>query len=126
MNRLAPAHGRLTREIDFHFTEPQFRRRLALALHAPQQRPDARQQFLRAERLDQVVVRPRVQPGDAVLDLALGGEHEDGDGIREAAQLGADLEAVELRHHDIEQDEVGLFFEGQAQAGLAVGGGERA
>ena len=38
----------------------------------------------------------------------------------------AHLKAVELGHHDVEQDEVGLFLEGALEAGFAVGGGEHA
>lgn len=50
------------------------------------------------------------------LDLA-------GHWVGEPAQFGAQGEAVEFRHHDIEQNQVRLFLQGFIQAGGAVGGG---
>ena len=44
----------------------------------------------------------------------------------EAAQFGADREAVELGHHHVEQDEVGLFGERAREAALAVRRRQRA
>ena len=38
------------------------------------------QQFVRIERFDQVIVRARSQPVDAVRNLGLGGEHQDKEG----------------------------------------------
>ena len=93
-------------------------------LAATQQRPHPRQQFIGAERFHEVIVRAGVEAGDAVLDLPLGREHEDRFGVAEPAQFGAQREAVELREHDVEEQEVGLFLERAVQALDAVGGGE--
>ena len=51
--------------------------RLAVDVRAPQQRANARDELARRERLDEVVVGAELETGDAVLFLALGGEHDD-------------------------------------------------
>ncbi len=71
------------------------------------------------ERLDEVVVRTGAQAADLLLDLALGGEHDDRH-VRGAALLAADLGrhlvAVELGQHDVEQDQVRRFGAPQAES----------
>jgi hypothetical protein len=67
--------------------------------------PDARDELLRLEGLDDVVVRPRLQPDDDVNGVGASGEHDDGD-----AGLGADatayLHAIHAGKHDVQQHEV--------------------
>jgi hypothetical protein len=126
MNGFSAAHRRLTCQVNLHFTQLEFRRRFAVSLHASQQRPHAGQQFLGAEWLDQVIVRAGIQTGHAVFHLAFGGEHEHRHGIGQPAQFRADFVAVELRHHDVEQDQVRLLFEGAFQAALAIRRRQRA
>ena len=75
------------------------------------------------ERLDQVVVGAGPQPADLLLDLPLGGEHDDRD-VAGGAFLGPDLRrdlvAVELGQHDVEQDQVGRLGAPQPEALGAV------
>ena len=61
------------------------------------------------ERLDQVVVGTGPEAPDPLLDLTLGGEHDDRDvgGGLLLADLRRDLVAVELGQHDVEEDERG-------------------
>ena len=76
------------------------------------------------ERLDQVVVGAGAQAADLLLDLALGGEHDDRDvagGALLGPDLGRDLVAVELGQHDVEQDQVGRLGAPQAEPLRAVG-----
>ena len=92
---------------------------------AGQQALDPGQQLGRVERLDEVVVGAGPQPADLLLDLALGGEHDDrdvGGAALLAADLGRDLVAVELGQHDVEQDEVGRLGAPQAEPFRAVAG----
>ena len=75
------------------------------------------------ERLDQVVVGAGAQAADLLLDLALGGEHDDRD-VAGRALLGPDLRrdlvAVELGQHDVEEDQVGRLGAPQAESLGAV------
>ena len=83
-------------------------------------------EFGEAEGFDEVVVGSGVESVHAVGDEAAGGEHEDGDGVLALADLAADGEAVEFGEHEVEEDEVGGFFEGEGEALFAVGGGDHA
>src|SRR3989304_5088180 len=60
------------------------------------------------------------------LDLLGGGEEADGDvrGVFGVLQLGAERQAVKLRHLDVEQDGVGLFQDGFLKSLFAVAGGD--
>src|SRR3954452_3817402 len=70
------------------------------------ERPDAGQQLVERERLDQVVVGPAVQAADPVLDAVAGGEHQRGRPHPLLAQLPADVEADDPRQHEVEEDDV--------------------
>ena len=87
------------------------RRRPPGGFDAPQDRVDAGDQLARRERLDDVVVGAAPQPGELVLLLALRGQQ---DHRRRAAlalaQVAQDLEAVEPRQHQVEDDEVGALL----------------
>ncbi len=91
--------------------------------HAAQVRADAGQQLAEAEGLDDVVVGPHVQPDDAIQLLAACRQHQDGDGAL-AADLAADLEALQPGHHHIQQHQVGLLAARQFQGGLAIIGNQ--
>ena len=91
-------------------------------LHAAQEGFDACQQFGRFERFGEVIVGPQFQAHDAIVELRLGGEHEDGDVVALLAEFAADFEAALAGQHDVEHDEVELFLEGLGQAGRAIGG----
>lgn len=74
---------------------------------AAQQRPDPGEQLVQLERLDQVVVRARVEPGDAVADRVARGEHQDGvvDPAPRSRMGGG--EPVHPGHLDVEDDQIG-------------------
>jgi len=69
----------------------------------------ARDQFARAERLDQIVVGPGHEAADALLLARLGREHHDrdGPGVRVTLESSADVETVDARQHEVEDDKVG-------------------
>ena len=75
-----------------------------------QQRAHARDEFVGAERLGDVVVGAELEPDDAVGLFGAGGQHDDRQGGRGriGAERTADLEAVEAREHQIEQQEIRL------------------
>ena len=126
VQRGAIADGGLSNQVDVNRAESQIVNGFAGCLGTTQQCAHASQQFARTEWFDEIVVGARVEPGNAIFDLALGGEHENGHGNGEPAQLGAEGEAIELRQHDIEQDEIRFLLEGTVEAGGTVGGGEDA
>ena len=96
----------------------------ALLAAAAQQRLQARGQLGDRERLDEVVVGARLQPGDAVLDLVARGQHADGDVDPVAAQPAHDADAVEARHRDVEHDHRRLVLRhGGERLHTVVGGG---
>jgi hypothetical protein len=67
-----------------------------------QQRSHAREQLAQGEGLDEVVIGAGIEAGDAVIDLAAGGEHQHGRGVAALAQASADLQSVDPGHRDIE------------------------
>src|SRR5574341_2685598 len=75
-------------------------------LGAAEDRAHARQQLGGRKGLDEVVVRPQVQALDAVLFLALGGQHDDRN-IGEFTNSLTGGETVEARHHDVQQNQIG-------------------
>ena len=89
-----------------------------------QQRPDPRQELLEGERLGEVVVRARVEARDPVGHAVPRGQHQDRRPDRPLlAQRPADREAVPLRQHHVEDDEVvGRSPRGQVEGRRAVGG----
>ena len=64
---------------------------------APQQGPQAGEQFGQGERLDQVVVGPGVEPLHPVLDGIPGGQHQDGRVVARRPHPTAHVEAVDDR-----------------------------
>src|SRR4051794_24935940 len=70
------------------------------------QRPQPRQQLAEVERLDQVVVRAGVEPGDPVGHRVARGEHQDRGADLAVAQPPAGLEPVDARQVDVEDDRV--------------------
>ena len=79
--------------------------------HAAQERPDAAPELPDRERLRDVVVGAELEPEHLVELVVAGREHDDRHGAL-GAQALADLEPVELREHDVEDDEVdGLLAE---------------
>jgi hypothetical protein len=102
-DRLARTRHLVTGHVDRDIRHLQHLRGRRLE-HA-QARPDAGDELFGLERLGDVVVRPRLQTGDDVHRVRLGGEHDDGGaGLR--ADLAAHLQPVLAGEHEIEQDEV--------------------
>ena len=102
--------------------KPRERIRLFL-LEAPVENvPDAEQKLLVRVRLDEVVVRAVLQALYLVRELALRREHDDRNlrRLEILADAAARLEAVDLRHHEVEEDEIGRFAPNELERDLAV------
>ena len=101
---------------------------LGLQLHRivklldPQQRADAGHQGRVLERLGEVVVTAGFETVDDVAGVGLGGDQNDRHEAKRYVllELLENRDAVELRHHDIEKDEVGLELARARQPGLTV------
>ena len=95
--------------------------RVVKLFHA-QQRAHARDQRGLLEGFGQIFVRARLETGDHVASVGLGGHEDHGhEAVGVLLELFQHRDAVELRHHDIEQDEVGLELAGARQRGFPVG-----
>ena len=71
-----------------------------------QQGVDAGQQLPGVKRLGEVVVGPRVQTGDAVLQAGAGGEHQNGGAQMPGAYLPGHGVAVQAGHHHVQNQQV--------------------
>jgi hypothetical protein len=89
-----------------------------------QHRLDPGHQGRLVDGLGQILVGARLEPGHDVLRVGFGGHQDDRDEgeVAVALEVLADLDAVHLGHHDVEQDQVRLPFAGERQAFLAVAG----
>jgi len=87
--------------------------------NASQHCPDTGHELLRAEGFWEIVVRPRVQAGDAVLLRRAGGQHDHGN-CTAFSNHPQQLETAENRQHDVENDKVKIAFESASQALTAV------
>jgi hypothetical protein len=83
---------------------------------------DPRDQFLRAERLRQVVVCADAEAQHDVAFLSLRSDHDHGDGTRHRIGLhtAADLDAVDAGQHQVEDQQIGGLGADQAQPLLSV------
>src|SRR6516162_8102416 len=88
----------------------------------PQEGIRAGQQFSELERFGHIVVGAQIQTQDDILLLTLRGEHDDRHVQPAAAHHTADLVAIDLGQHDIQQDQIGLSVHRQRKAPFAVGG----
>ena len=79
-------------------------------LQPSQHAANAGQQLARLERLGQIVVGTCTEAGQAALDRAGGGQHDDADRAAGAAQALDDGEAVLARHVDVEDQDVGRLL----------------
>src|SRR5579864_1060584 len=99
-----PGQGDLmAAQVDDHLAEPEDFRRLVAA--APQDGPDTGHHLARAERLSDVVVGAELKAQEFVRLLVARRQHDD----RRAGPLAnppADLAAVELRQHEIQDHQV--------------------
>ena len=104
---------------------------------AAQDGADAGDDLFESEGLGDVVVTTGTQTGHLVLGGVLCGQEEHGGGGAVFAQAAGHLEAVHAGHHDVQDNEVGVFgvrlFEGFAavaggnyfKTGETQGGGEQ-
>ena len=89
---------------------------------AAEHRLDAGHHFLGVEGLDHVIVCAQLKAQHLVEGLALGRQHHDR-GIAQLADAAADLEAVHLGHHHIQQHHIRLELVEFLKALFAVVGG---
>src|SRR4051794_36932649 len=88
---------------------------------AAQERAQPRPQLLALERLDQVVVGARVEALDPRLDGIARREDQDRDVVGRP-DPARDLDAVDLRQPEVEDDEVGVVGGGLVQRRLPIAG----
>ena len=95
------------------------------ARRAPQDGADAGRELVRVEGLGDVVVGAEVEALGLIGGRALGGQQDDGD--RSAlAELAHDLDAVEIGHDDVEEDDVRADLLGLLERLLTTVGGDDA
>lgn len=82
-----------------------------------QDRTHTRDQFLRLERLAEIVVGAAVEAVDDVLLGVLGGQHDDRGTFRRLAQRGDHLERIAVRQHPVDDREI-IFEIVQRLAGI--------
>src|SRR4051812_16455394 len=73
---------------------------------AAAERAQSGRELLVGERLDEVVVRAGIEPGDPVADRVAGGEHQDRDIGPGRADAPRDLEPGDVRQADVEDDDL--------------------
>ena len=126
LDRLAAALQGVARQVQLQVAgDDALRPRLAGACAGPSQhRPHSRQQLPHAEGLDHVVVRAQLKADDAVHLLVPGGE-EQYRNVAVAPDQAADLESVQYRQHDVENQQVRVFLGGLPQPLFAIGSRQR-
>ena len=85
---------------------------------------DASGELSDRERLDQVVDGAAVEPGDPVLDLAAGGQHDHRQLGPLCVNAAQNLHPAQPRQHQIEHDELDVGFQRTVEPGLAVACGD--
>src|SRR5258706_9910879 len=88
-------------------------------IRAAQDCAQARHQLARRAGLRHIVVGAELEPDDAVDVVAARGEHDYRHAAR-LADLAQRLDAVDLRHHHVEYDNLVAAGEGEPRRGLAV------
>ena len=91
----------------------------------PEERPDARHELPRRERLDDVIVGANVESHDLIGVARPRGEHQDWY-VASGADPMRDLEAIETGKHDVEDHEIGSCTQGSCDGNLTVRRLERA
>jgi len=77
---------------------------LGVVAAAAQEAPQAGEELVEGERLDDVVVGAGVEPAHPVADRVACGEHEDGRPYAALPERAARLEPVDAGQHDVEHD----------------------
>jgi len=88
---------------------------------APQQRPQPGRQLGHGVGLDQVVVGPGVEPDHAVADLVARRQHQDRQVRVRGPQVPAGRQTVEVRHHHVEDHQIGTGAAGRLERQHPVG-----
>ena len=70
------AKSSLLHKIQAHLPEREFSERAAALLDPPQQRADTREQFISAERFEEVIISASIESADSVLNPASGRQHQ--------------------------------------------------
>ncbi len=90
-----------------------------------QDRMDTSGEFLHAKRLGNIIIRAEFETKDFIGFIQFGGEEDDGRFT--VLAVGFDeVVPAHLRHHDIEQDKVGLFAAGSVKGFPPIGGDDDA
>ncbi|CAG9268642.1 hypothetical protein PCAR4_80005 [Paraburkholderia caribensis] len=79
--------------------------RFGMQLMAAQHGMNAREQFLRHERLAEIVVRAEFEADHAVHAIGARRQHDDGNRVAAGAQLLERRESVDAGHHQVEHDD---------------------
>jgi hypothetical protein len=109
--------------IDAQIVELENLLELGVGFSAPEKKFDAGEKFAWAERLGDVIVGAGFEGGDEVVFTTAGGEHDDGQALKQRvlAGFGEKLEAGAAGKDGVEEEDVGReLFQGGA-AGEAVG-----
>ena len=94
-----------------------------VAANAAVEGVDAGGELCGGEGLGDVVVGPGHKAGDLVHLLGAGGEHDDADLRVARPDAAADLEAVHIRQHDVQQGHTHVGVQAQLLQGLLPGAG---
>ena len=99
---------------------------LVLKLFDAQGGSRAGEEFGLLDGFGKVVVSADFEAADFVFHLEFRGEEENGDvaGAFFGFEAFADFEAVHLRHHDVEDDDIDVFFGDDLKGGGTVGGNQ--
>lgn len=109
----------MSREIHHEIAVAKLGRAVVRLLFKPSKEGlDAGNQGLGAKWFGDVVVGSQFQTDDGVRFLGLSGQHDDGEhrGCRSRSKAFADLEAVDLRQHQVEDDQIRLLLLGLPEA----------
>ena len=92
-------------------------------IEPPQRDPQAGQKLRNRKRFCQIVIRAGIQGVDLIGILAAGADDDDGH-VRPGAYPADDLDAVQVRQTEIQQDDVRIVCGGGDHSGLTGLGGE--
>jgi len=89
---------------------------------APAKRLDARQQFDKGKRLDQIVIAAGPQAAYPIVDFSERADDQDGCGDAIVAQLTHDRDAINIRKHAVDRNHGIVAGAAATQRLIAVGG----
>ena len=79
---------------------------------------DGHVQLVEIDRFAHEVVGPELERGFDVVELRIGGDHDDGAGVAILLELIEHFDAAEVGHAHVEQDEIGCFALRQFERGF--------